>query len=100
MDLDQIQNLTNEQKDAYLKMERLFDSPGWGIVEKFAKERHEVATNRLLHAKSWDENRIFTGARDAIELFVNLRENTEAEFVQLAAANLANKLSTEEDENE
>lgn len=100
MDLDQIQHLTDEQKERYLQLERTFDTPGWKLVEEYAIQRANDATGRLLAAKSWEENRIFAGGREAFALFANLRESTESEFAALAAANAEAKRTQDEEDYE
>ena len=100
MDLEQIQHLTDEQKARYLELERTFDSPGWKLVEEFALQRRDDAVARVLFAKSWDEHQVFSGAKDAFAIFVNLRESTENEFAALAAANAEVARTKDEEEYE
>ena len=87
MDLDDIQYLTDAEKANYVKLERLFASDGWTLVEEWAQQRLNNATDRLINANSWEEHRTMTGVRAVYAELVNLRESTEQTFSQLAAAN-------------
>jgi hypothetical protein len=100
MDLEQIKYLSNEEKDRYAKLERLFSSDGWTLVEEWAKQLHSDATARVLSATSWDVNRVFTGARAAYNEVATLREATEEQFVQMAEAARAAAVIEEESKYE
>jgi hypothetical protein len=100
MDLEDIQHLTDAEKDRYLKLERLFDSDGWKLVEEWATQQRENATARLVSATSWDQHRLLTGARLVYAELEGLRETTESTFASLASANKEAKLVSEEEEYE
>jgi hypothetical protein len=96
VDLDDIQYLNDAEKDRYVKLERLFTSDGWSLVEEWAKQQRENATGRLINANSWEEHRVMTGVRAVYAEVENLRESTEATFAQIAAANKEAALLSEE----
>lgn len=86
MDLEQLKYLTPEQKDTYMRMERLFGSPGWEDVMQWALVNKAAAGKRQMDATSWDQNRVAYGARLAFEMLEQLATGTEAEFEQFAAS--------------
>lgn len=100
MDLDQLKLLTDEQRDRYLKLEKLFGMPGWAIMEKWAEGNRDEARDRAASASTWEENRIAVGQRIAFDTFANLRRISEMEFEMLAANNAAEKEEESEDDHE
>lgn len=96
MDLDQLNNLTDDQKDRYVTLERTFDSKGWKIVEAWASVRAQEEFQRAAMAGTWEDHQRATGARMAYEQVAALREATELEFLNLAESNLLNTIEEEE----
>ncbi len=95
MDLEQLKYLTPDQKDRYVTLERMFESKGWQVVQAWAASRAENEMRRAAFTGTWEDHRLATGARLAYEQFVNLREATEQEFVDLAEQAM---LAEQEDE--
>lgn len=100
MDTDKLKHLTDEQKDRFFKLERLFESPGWALVQEWAQAQRENVTSRLISANTWEQNRLMSGARSAFMLLENLQNATEAEFEALADANESAQLASDEEKFE
>jgi hypothetical protein len=96
MDLDQLNYLTDDQKDRYVTLERTFDSKGWKIVEAWAVQRAQEEFQRAGFAATWEDHQRATGARMAFEQLAALRDATELEFVNLAESNMLNQQEEEE----
>lgn len=84
MDLEHIKYLSDDAKNRYAMLERLFDSPGWALVVKLAAEWSETAKERAASAQTWEDNRFAAGQRFAYYHFTKLEEATELEFQQMA----------------
>lgn len=87
MDINQIQFLSNEQKERYMTLERLFEAPGWKLIVEWAKANGFDQTQRQLNAVNWDQTNVARGARYAFGMLEELQATTEAEFAALAAQN-------------
>lgn len=85
MELEQLKLLSPEQKDKYMRLERLFEQPGWDDIERWALVNRMASAERQLNAQNWDQNRVAHGARLAFEMLENLKAATEHEFEALAA---------------
>lgn len=84
MDAEQIKYLTPQQKERFVRLEKLFGSEGWKDIEAWGTVNAAVSTNRQLTASSWDQFNIAQGARLAYQSVVELRAATELEYEQLA----------------
>jgi hypothetical protein len=84
MDLDQLKNLSPEQKERYAQLERTFATPGWRLIVEGLKARHMEATERQLVAKTWEETCALRGVRDALGFVVSTEQFVDAEFAALA----------------
>lgn len=100
MDLEHLALLDDDQKDHYVKYERMFDTPGWALIEEWARLNSQQQFMRAAYAGSWEENRIALGARLVYEQIANLRNTTEAEFMAKAEQALLNTAFEEELEHE
>jgi hypothetical protein len=96
MDLEQIKFLDDGQKDRYMKLQRVFESDGWALIEQQMRNAAAAATDRILNAQTWDQSNLNRGARFVYNEVATLRETTDIEFAQLAAAQAA----TQEVQNE
>lgn len=92
----QISLLTDEQRQRYNALEKLFDSQGWQIVQEFAQTSAEAQAVRALDAQDWASNRTAIGARAAFIQIASLQQITETEFSNLATQAAA----TQEEEDE
>lgn len=84
MELEDLKYLTDEQRERYMTMERLFEQPGWTLVEKWAGINRDEAKERAANAQSWEDNRIAVGLRIAYDTFSKMRDINEREYMQLA----------------
>jgi len=84
-DIEVLQYLTAEQKDKYMSLQRLFQSPGWDIVVAWARANAEEAQRRQLAAASWDQANVARGATLAFRMIQDLETGTDNEFAALAA---------------
>lgn len=100
MDLEQLARLNDAEKDRYVKLERMFDTPGWKIVEDWARQNAQQQMLRAAHATSWEQHQMATGARLVYETVASLRDTTEAEFTAKAEEALLNQSFEEESLNE
>jgi len=96
--MEVLKNLDDNQTDRYMKLERVFESDGWPLLEEWFTQKAEVARQRAAHANSWDENRIAVGQEGAYTELVNLRDSTMQQFEVAAEANLDREQEDEEDE--
>lgn len=87
MDLDQIKHLTNEQKDRYMALTRMFEMPGWAIIKKWADLNHDESRERAASASTWDQNRIAVGERIVYDVLRKMEDITEREYSALAEDN-------------
>lgn len=93
--MEVLKNLSNDQSELFQKLEALFDSDGWTVVETWAKNKAEAARNRAAYASSWEENRMAVGAEAVYNEFANLPSSTMNDFEAMAMANV----EKEEDEH-
>lgn len=100
LDLNDLQYLPDTEKSRYMMMERLFANPGWDYVMQLAQSDFDAAKARVISAQTWDQNRVAFGAMQAFYSLLNLRDQIEAEFEQLAAKAKAEKVEQEEDDFE
>lgn len=87
MDLDQIKHLTDEQKERYMALTRLFEMPGWAIIKKWAEVNYEESRERGASANTWEQNRIHLGERVVYDVLRKTEEITEREYSSLAEEN-------------
>lgn len=100
MDLNQISHLTAEQKDHYVKLERMFGTPGWLLLEQWAEKSAIEQKERAALATTWDQNRIAVGALSAYQQVAGLQEATEREFEALAEDQQSKTKDEEEQRSE
>jgi hypothetical protein len=86
MDQTELKHLSPDEAAEYADMQQLFSSPGWQRVIKAAKEDEEQLRSRVVHAKTWDENRLAYGAWAATGRLLRLEDETEKEFAMYAYA--------------
>lgn len=82
--MNQLNQLTDEQKSEYMELARVFAEPGWQKVVKAYQEKTEAMVTAGANATSWEENRIAYGLRLAYEEFATLEEVTESMFLQIS----------------
>lgn len=94
----QLAFLTDQQRERYNSLEKLFEHPGWQVVSEFLESSVAEQSNRVINAQNWDTHRLATGARLAFAQILNLPQITEQEFSTLAAqAATAAEVDEEED---
>ena len=96
MDLDDLKYLEPDERERYMKLERLFGTPGWDVIARWAEMNRDEARDRAASAQTWEENRIAVGMRMAYDMFAQLQKVHELEFEELARERRAAK----EDEDE
>jgi hypothetical protein len=84
MNLSQIQALSDAQKARYMAMGKLFDHPSYKYLQEWAKSSVTEAQGRELNAVTWEHVLLNRGARLAFTDLVNLENQVENEFSQLA----------------
>lgn len=100
MDLVQIQHLTDEQKERYMSLTRLFESPGWAIIKKWAEVNYEESRDRGASAGTWDANRIAFGERLVYDVVRQMEDITELEYSKLSEQNAESKEEPEVDSDD
>jgi hypothetical protein len=98
MDLDALKYLSDEDKNTYMILERLFSQPGWKLVVALAEKLSLEARDRAAFAKSWDDNRIAIGQGYAYNHIASFEDSTQAEFEQKAGA--AKEKAADKDEDD
>lgn len=84
MDLEQIKHLNDEQKNRYMALTKLFEMPGWVIIQTWAERNYEESRDRAASASSWDQNRIAVGERIVYDVLRKMEEITEREYSALS----------------
>lgn len=84
MDMNQLNALTHEQKEAYLEISKVFGMKGWEFISREYEQLSQQAKEAGANANTWEENRINFGLRTAYEQFANLEVATEQMFTQIA----------------
>lgn len=79
LDLEEINLLSNADKNRYMVMERMFESDGWKFVVKWATANVEEAKGRVLNAGTWEQTCFARGALLAYSHFANLEKISEDE---------------------
>lgn len=82
MDLNHLKFLSDEDKERYMKLERLWSQPGWELVVELARQLAEAHKNRATFANTWEQNRLALGSALAYDHISRLQELTEAEYEQ------------------
>ena len=86
-----LQNLTDDQKDRYMKLERLLESDGWLLIKEWLESQALVAKDRVTFANTWEENRRAFGNMEVYYQLANLAEEVENQFTALAQDNKYSK---------
>lgn len=86
MDIEDLQHLSDAQKERYMLLQRGFDTEFWKFIRVFAEANANNQATRLFNAASWDENRMAFGAHQAFTLVANLEAQTENDFANEAAS--------------
>lgn len=89
--MEMLRNLSDAQKDAYMNLERVFDSKGWQSILKDLESQLQSSNTVVANAKSWEDYKYSQGYRDCLINMVNLRERAVAEFESLAEDNKQDK---------
>lgn len=89
MDQEQLNYLTPQQRERYLKMQSLFEQPGWAIVQEWAQVNIKDALERGANSHSWEANRIAWGERLVYEILAQMEDINEREYTTLADQNRA-----------
>jgi hypothetical protein len=86
MDLNELKFLSDEDKDKYMALERLWSQPGWRLVVEFATQLAAIHKDAATFAKTWEQNRMSLGSAFAYDHIARLQETTEAEYEQKVEA--------------
>lgn len=97
MDLKQLQFLSDEDKERYMSLERLWEQPGWQLVVQLATQLAIANKDRATFATSWEQNRMALGSAFAYDHISRLQELTEAEYEQKVDSQLSAARATEEE---
>lgn len=98
MDMTQLNQLTDEQKQAYMELARVFSEPGWKRIAKTYEDKAEAMKNAGANAGSWEENRVAYGLRMAYEEVAGLEDIMESLYSQISdTATEAQELVDEEE---
>lgn len=97
MDLHQLKFLSDEDKDRYMTLERLWSQPGWNLVVELCQQLVEAHKNSALFAKTWEQNRMALGSAMAYDHIARLQDLTEAEYSQKVDAVLEGARANEEE---
>jgi len=89
-----IKYLDNEQQTRLRSFELMFESNGWKLAAEWFQLQFEVTRAAVLHATTWEANRLETGKLAVIQDLLKLPESTASEFEALA---LASQLSEDEE---
>jgi hypothetical protein len=85
LDMHEIQHLTDEQKERYMLLQRFFESEYWTLFKRWADANAGESLQRLIHASSWDANRIAFGQMLAYKNLLELEQSVDLEFANYAA---------------
>ena len=100
MDLEQIKSLTDEQKERYMALTRIFEMPGWAHIQKWAELNYEDARDRGSAAGTWEQNRIAFGERIVYDVLRKMEDITEREYTLIAEQNAAKLQEPEVDQDD
>lgn len=82
--MEELQLLTDQQKQNYMDLVRLFEQPGWVLFKNWAEGCLEEAKGRVLTASSWDTVNSERGAGRAFASVINIENATELDYRILA----------------
>lgn len=86
--MEVLQNLTEDQKDRYVKLEATLDSDGWSLLQAWAEQQQQEALNRATFAQNWESNRVAIGEAKVYEIVTTLRDTLLNEFAEIARQNV------------
>jgi hypothetical protein len=95
--MNQLNLLSDEQKQEYMELIRVFREPGWKQIVTFCEGQRDVAYNAGANATSWDDNRVAYGRRVAYEELASFETITENYFNSAAEAALEEQQLEEEE---
>lgn len=87
LDIEVLQNLTDDQKNRYMKMEQLLESDGWALLQQWLQGQAEAAQGRATYAQTWEDNRVAVGQMYVYTQLADLNDAVHAEFTELARQN-------------
>ena len=87
LDMEQIANLSDHQKERYMILQRGFETDFWKIIKGWVVTNGNEELSKLVRAQKWDENRVAYGAVGAYERFANFEMMVDIEFTEYASAN-------------
>lgn len=96
MDQTSLQHLTDAQRQTYRVLDELYTSEGWKLIVKFAEAERAMQSQRMIHAKSWDEHQHAKGAYDAYFVFTTMADQFDMEYAAMAEE-AANQVRFHED---
>lgn len=100
LDLEQLKNLSDEQRQRYMRAEQVFETDGWKDIEDWAERQAEAQGLRQLNAAKWEDALVSRGARAAFMLVAQLKKTTEAEYAVFAEQNAEQATVADEAEHE
>ena len=81
-----IKYLDDETQTRLRAFEHLFETQGWKLFSEFIEYQLELKKHQLMHATSWEENRVAFGNLGVLTDIFKLPESTAAEFEAMALA--------------
>lgn len=97
---DILNELTDNERDQYAKLENLFMHPGWALAQEIFELGAKESYQRAAFAQSWEQNRMAVGEHSVWSRVVNLSEYVETNFRELAHQRVVAKASEEIDGEE
>ena len=81
------QHLGEKELDRFLKLQELFETPGWKLLQEYAQAQAFAALTAGAAAQSWEQNRVQYGMRLVWDDISNMDTRMMNEFEQLALSN-------------
>lgn len=100
LSMEDLNLLSNDDKNRYMVLERLFDSEGWAFIKKWSNANIDEAKQHILNASNWDQTLFARGALLAYDQFAKFEEISEAEILSTVEQVKESLLAKEELDNE
>jgi hypothetical protein len=80
LDQEDLARLTDLEKDTLNTLEKLVESPGWKLVDAWAKASADEQLGYLINAGNWEQNRMAYAARFVYLQLANFEQVMTSEF--------------------
>jgi hypothetical protein len=84
LSMEDLQHLSDQDKQNYMNLCRMFESEGWKLVKKWAQLNADDSFKRIAWANTWEENRKAFGAHQAFVSMLNIEDATELDYRVMA----------------